>query len=96
MCKRAIARKLLADIQSVGERKTISSSQFQGERTNNPMEDSDKALELTKEFIRLKRQFEKTESLSILEEMKAISRQYTIINGGGDLFSLYKYSRPTK
>jgi len=59
------------------------------------MEDSQKALELTREFIRLVRDYRQSQNPDIFDKMKGINKQYAIANGGGDLFSLFEDLQPS-
>jgi len=50
------------------------------------MHDTDKALELMREFIRLEHEYRQTLNPAILPRLEEIAAQYIIANGSGDLF----------
>ncbi|MBL1278124.1 MAG: hypothetical protein COB30_018770 [Ectothiorhodospiraceae bacterium] len=57
-------------------------------KTDN--ENPEMALELVRRFIRLDKKYKNNKNIFVLEEMKKIDKQYTIANGGGNLFVLWQ------
>ncbi len=56
------------------------------------MEDSLKAQQLVKRFIWLLREYEKNQEQMVLDELNQINADYSIANGGGDLFKVSESS----
>ena len=60
------------------------------EHGSTDKENPEVALDLVREFIRLDKKYKNNKNIFVLAKMKEIDKQYTIANGGGNLFVLWQ------